>query len=220
MTQPLLPQRPAGLGNQVADELRRQIITQQIPTGTLLVEEKLAADFQVSRGPIRDAIRALTAEGLVMSAGRSASVLGLTASDIDELFSLRLSLEQLALSSAFQDYAGELDDLLKGALSEMGEAVVAGDAAAFTHADVRFHSAFYTAAHHRRLADVWTQYLPTIQNLLLVANIEHTDLEPSLHRHELLAGLISARSHNEAAAELADHLHSSQMRVRREYAGA
>lgn len=220
MTQPLLPQRPTGLGNQVADELRRQIITQHLPTGALLVEEKLAADFQVSRGPIRDAIKALTAEGLVMSTGRSASVLGLTASDIDELFSLRTSLEQLALSSAFQDYAGELDELLVGALEEMGQAVASGDAAAFTHADVRFHSAFYTAAHHRRLSDVWSQYIPTIQNLLLVANLEHTDLEPSMHRHVVLADLIRARSTEEAAAELANHLHSSQMRVRREYAGA
>lgn len=220
MTQPLLPQRPIGLGNQVADELRRQIITQQLPTGSLLVEEKLAADFQVSRGPIRDAIKALTAEGLVMSTGRSASVLGLTASDIDELFTLRASLEQLALSSAFQDYAGELDELLKGALEEMGQAVAASDAAAFTHADVRFHSAFYTAAHHRRLSDVWSQYIPTIQNLLLVANLEHTDLEPSMHRHVVLADLIHARFTEEAAAELANHLLSSQMRVRREYAGA
>jgi GntR family transcriptional regulator of gluconate operon len=220
MKQPLLPQRPIGLGNQVADELRRQIITQQLPTGALLVEEKLAAEFQVSRGPIRDAIRALTSEGLVMSSGRSASVLGLSAHDIDELFTLRASLEQLALSSALQDYADELDSLLTGALREMDDAVAAGDADAFTHADVRFHSAFYTAAHHRRLADVWGQYLPTIQNLLLVANLEHTDLAPSLHRHVVLADLISARSADEAAAELHDHLASSQMRVRGEYAGA
>lgn len=219
MMQPLLPQRPAGLGDQVADELRRQIITQELATGTLLVEGKLAADFGVSRGPIRDAIRTLTQEGLVESSGRSASVVGLSAVDIDELFSLRGSLELLALKVALRDHAVELDAQLLSALDQMREAVEANDPAAFTRADLDFHGSFYTASNHRRLSDVWSQYQPTIQNLLLVANLEHTDLEPSLHSHELLADLIHNRSAADASTELESHLDNSRVRVRREYAG-
>lgn len=219
MTHPLLPQRPLGLGDQVADELRRQIITQELAAGALLVEEKIAADFGVSRGPIRDAIRTLTQEGLVESTGRSASVIGLSAVDIDELFSLRSSLELLALKAALRDHATELDEQLVTALDRMRAAVVANDPAAFTRADLDFHGSFYTASHHRRLSDVWSQYQPTIQNLLLVANLEHTDLEPSLHSHEMLADLIHDRAADNASTELESHLDNSRVRVRREYAG-
>ncbi|WP_104134906.1 GntR family transcriptional regulator [Cryobacterium sp. Y62] len=219
MTQPLLPQRPAGLGDQVANELRRQIITQSLQTGVLLVEEKLATDFGVSRGPIRDAIRILTQEGLVISTGRSASVVGLSAADIDELFTLRASLELLALRVALGEHADELDQNLARSLAAMTRAAETGDTAAFTRADVQFHSSFYAASHHRRLSDVWSQYQPTIENLLLVANLEHTGLPLALQSHVYLAGLIQTRAFQPASNELESHLDRSRLRVRREYAG-
>jgi GntR family transcriptional regulator of gluconate operon len=217
---PQLPERPTGLGAQVADALRRLIITQELPSGSLLVEGKLAADFNVSRGPIREAIRALTQEGLVDSAARSARVVGLDAHDIDELFTLRESLEILAVTTAVAQHPETLDKLLAGALEEMRLAVEAGDANAFTHADLRFHGALYAAAGHRRLSDVWDQYRPTIENLLLVANLEHADLAPSLISHEDLAGLVAHRDLSAVAGELHSHLNNSRLRVRREYAGA
>jgi DNA-binding GntR family transcriptional regulator len=217
--QPVLPQRPIGLGDQVADELRRQIVTQVRPSGSLLVEEKLATDFQVSRGPIREAIRTLTQEGLVASGGRSATVVGLTAADVDELFTLRASLELLALRESVVHHAEDLNVAIDSVLAEMKSAVEASDAAAFTLADLHFHGAFYTASRHRRLSDVWAQYRPTIELLLLVANLSHVDLEPALHSHIVLAELIRDGKLDAACSELEMHLDHSRERVRREYAG-
>ena len=57
------PIRPQALGDQVASELRRLIITGRYAPGTLLVESHLAAQFDLSRGPIRDALKILAAEG-------------------------------------------------------------------------------------------------------------------------------------------------------------
>ncbi|UCR90296.1 GntR family transcriptional regulator [Mycetocola spongiae] len=218
MMQPLLPQRPVGLGNQIADVLRRQIVTQERAAGSLLVEEKLAADFSVSRGPIRDAIRILTQEGLVTTAGRSASVVGLHAGDIDELFTLRTSLEQLAMKTALRDNAAGLAAALEQALAAMTAAVTAGDPDAFTRADLQFHSASFAASGHRRLGDVWSQYQPTIENLLLVANLDHVDLAPSLQSHLELRDLIAAGSPDLVCSEIETHLNNSRVRVRREYA--
>jgi len=217
--QPLLPQRTIGLGDQVANELRRQIVMQVRSSGSLLVEEKLATDFQVSRGPIREAIRALTQEGLVASGKRSATVIGLTAIDVDELFTLRASLELLALRESFARHADHLNASIDAVLVEMKTAVAAADAAAFTLADLHFHGAFYTASQHRRLSDVWAQYRPTIELLLLVANVAHADLEPSMQSHVVLADLIRQGKLDVACTELERHLDHSRARVRREYAG-
>lgn len=217
MKQPLLPRRSAGLGNQVADVLRRQIVTQERAAGSLLVEEKLGAEFAVSRGPIRDAIRILTQEGLVTTTGRSASVVGLMASDIDELFTLRTSLELLSVKTAIRDNPEALAEELELAVQAMIAAVEARDPDAFTRADMQFHSASFTASGHRRLGDVWAQYQPTIENLLLVANLDHVDLAPSLESHLSLRALITGGHTLQACVDIEQHLDNSRVRVRREY---
>lgn len=220
MTQPLLVQRANFLGDQVVDVLRRQIITQELPAGSLLVESKLAEAFQVSRGPIREAIRTLLEEGLVESRGRSAAVVELTANDIDELFTLRASLERLGLQTAFVQRREELNALLTDAIRRMSAAVVAEDPAEFTLADMQFHSSFGIASHHRRLADVWSKYQPTIENLLLVVNLEHDRLQSALQAHETLAELIRTKEDEAALEELANHLDSSRLRLRKGYVGS
>jgi GntR family transcriptional regulator of gluconate operon len=217
--QPVLPQRAEVLGKQVADALRRAIITQELPSGSLLVEARLADDFQVSRGPIRDALQVLISEGLAVSRGRSAQVVGLTADDIDELFTLRAALETLALSTAMASRRPQLLSLLDLALRRMRAAVEARDIEEFTLSDMEFHSAFGIASAHRRLVDVWHKYQPTILDLLLVANLEHDDLEPSLAAHELLADLIRDERDTAALDEISSHLDNSRLRLRKEYVG-
>ncbi len=210
-------QRQAALGDQVANALRRRIITGELPPGTLLVEGKLADEFQVSRGPIRDAVKTLSSEGLVSTSGRSAEVLGLTADDVDELFTLREALEHLALESALTADPERLVAGLKRALDLMRDAVDRQDPDAFTVADVEFHGVFYRHANHRRLADVWSQYQPTIEVLLRSANEQHRDLQIPLQAHQLLFELIDRNDAAAALAELHTHLDNSRRRLREPY---
>lgn len=213
-------QRQTALGDQVAGALRRSIITGELAPGVLLVEGKLADEFQVSRGPIRDALKTLTSEGLVSASGRSAKVLGLTAEDIDELFTLREALEHLALESALVADPPGLVTGLRRALDHMQDAVEQQNPDAFTIADVEFHGVFYRHANHRRLADVWAQYQPTIEVLLLAANEQHRDLHVPMKAHQVLAELVDKQDAAGAQAELHTHLDNSRKRLRRPYPDA
>lgn len=212
-------ERVTALGDQVADDLRRRIIVRDLPNGELLVESKLAQHYAVSRGPIRDAIRTLVQEGLVDNPGRSARVVGLNAHDVDELFALRSAIEKLALDSAMVNSREALVKLLGEALEKMKLAVANNDPAAFTRADMYFHSSFSGISGLRRVDDVWTQYQHNIENLLLVANLDHQDLAPALKKHEQLAEMIRDGNDAAALAELESHLDSSRRRVRQDYAG-
>lgn len=209
----ITPIRQAALGDLVAWELRRLIITGRIPKGTLLVEGHLAAQFEVSRGPVRDAIRRLTVEGLVSAEGRSAEVLGLSADDVDELFSLRESLELMAMRLA-QKNPDLLEAELNSALRDMEAAAAAGDSGAFNDADLRFHSSFYLAASHRRLFDVWTQHKPIIEMLLLTSTEAHPDLTAALGEHQKLANMILKGDLDAANAEIRFHLDTARLRLR------
>ncbi|GAA3739397.1 DNA-binding GntR family transcriptional regulator [Spinactinospora alkalitolerans] len=211
------PIKQSALGDQVAHELRRLIITGRYAPGTSLVEGHLAEQFNLSRGPIRDAIKTLAAEGLLDTNRRSATVVGLSVDDIDELFSLRESMERLALEIALRTNRPALKAELEKTLDTMRRAAETADPEAYTVADLQFHSVFYSTAEHRRLGDVWAQYRPTIEMLLLASNERYEDLRPSVKAHEVLAGLIGAADPEEVFAELHSHLDNARRRLREPY---
>ena len=92
--------RAVSLGDQLAEILRAQIVEGDLAAGTHLVEDTLASDHDVSRGPVRDAIKTLMAEGWLESRRRGFFVRELTATDITELYQIREAAEQLASALA------------------------------------------------------------------------------------------------------------------------
>ena len=82
------------LTDQIVAEVRRQILNGQLPAGTALRQERLAAELGVSRVPLREAMRKLEAEGLVVSELHKGTVVSaLSLDELEELFAIRLRLE-------------------------------------------------------------------------------------------------------------------------------
>jgi GntR family transcriptional regulator of gluconate operon len=200
------------LGDHVLGRLRRLIIVGELQAGTHLVESQLSETFDVSRGPIRDALRQLETEGLVESRRRGVFVIGLTVEDIEELYSLRQILEAEAVRSCIagppRSYTAA-----HAALERMAEAAEAAHSHAFAEADLAFHSSFYTASGHRRLETVWQQYRPTFADMLSVTNAEDRDLQPIYQDHVDLLALITDGDETEVLATLREHIDGSRRRM-------
>lgn len=207
------PIRAESLGERLANELRRRIIVGDLAAGTRLVEEEVAESFRVSRGPVRDAIKILRAEGLVAGTGRNVAVRSLTEADIDELMALRESFEVLAVERAIATSREALTRDLAAALVDMDAAVADRSSTAFTAADIRFHSAFFHAAGLTRLSVVWNQFRPTIEGLLYASGKRMDDLAPSAREHHDLAALIAAGKVAKVRAELHRHLQKTRSRL-------
>lgn len=101
------------LRDQVLAELRQRIVNGDYPPGERLTEDRLAADFGVSRNPVREALRIVQAEGLVtMTPRRGAVVCTPDASTIADLFAVRSSLETVAARLAAERATpGDVADL-------------------------------------------------------------------------------------------------------------
>ena len=207
------PIRAESLGERLAGELRRGIITGEVAAGTRLVEEELAESFKVSRGPVRDAVKLLRSEGLVRGSGRYVVTNALSAADIDELMALRESFELLAVGRAMATNRELLVRDLKLALADMDAAARSRDSTAFTTADIRFHTSFFDAAGLTRLDLVWNQFRPTIEGLLHASGKQLSDLAPSVREHQDLAELISAGKVPKVKAELHRHLQTTCSRL-------
>jgi DNA-binding GntR family transcriptional regulator len=158
-------QRPLSLGvatrrvlaDEVTDDLRDAIVSHELEPGRKLTEDELAAQLGVSRGPVREALMRLEREGLVViERHRGATIASWNRQDIEEIYSLRGALEELALEWACKNATSadiaEMEDILKeySALSDKQRTPKE-----VSRIDLDFHSALFRAAHHERLNRSW-----------------------------------------------------------------
>jgi len=131
---------------EIVRRLRRAIVRGELAPGSLLVQADLASRFGVSRIPLREALRALDAEGLVvMKSGQGATVTKLSSQDALDLYRLRLAIEP-PLADRIVEYAGprDLQQLRRyvDALDRCGE----HDQQRFSDLNLEFHVSMYRIA--------------------------------------------------------------------------
>jgi len=207
------PTRAPALGDQVAAALREQIVRRHLRPGTHLVEDALAEEFDVSRGPVRDALKQLESQGLVESRRRGYFVVGLSERDITDLYELRESIELVAVGRAVEHVTAEQ---LAAGREIVREMVACADRSApddFAAADMRFHALLYRMGGNRRLQDVWEAYEPVFASLIQLTVEEDVDLHPSAHDHGVLLDLIEQGDATRLQAELRVHLDGARTRM-------
>jgi DNA-binding GntR family transcriptional regulator len=212
----LTPTSPVHLSDTVTERLRRTIVEGRFSPGDRLREERLAEALDVSRGPIRDALRELEREGLVVRRrNRGAIVASLSRADVEEVYSLRLAIEPLVCAWGARN-ASEQDWLEMGsviaAYSQLTTTTTPHEAA---DADLRFHDVVYRAAGHRRVQRLWQDLRPQVYIFLLarkyVGTPEFRDI--MIANHESILSAMRDRD-AEAARRLAiHHVEASYRRV-------
>ena len=157
--------KPLGLGlasrrvlsDVVTDDLRQAIVEHDLEPGRRISEDELAAQMGVSRGPIREALARLEREGLItIERHRGARVASWSEKDIEEIYSMRSVLEELAIEWACKNATvadlAAMDEVLTryGKLTEKQRTP-----REVSKIDLDFHSALFAAAHHERLFKAW-----------------------------------------------------------------
>lgn len=129
--------------------LRDRILAGDLEPGTKLNQGKLARELGMSRIPVRDAIRALAAEGLVShDPHRTAAVTPLSAADLSELYELRIALEPHASALALANISDEELAAMSDGVRSMRQA---GESPAWLEAHDHFHSALYHRCERPRM---------------------------------------------------------------------
>jgi DNA-binding GntR family transcriptional regulator len=104
----------------VADAVRTRVISGQLPAGTRIDQDALAAEFSVSRMPVREALRQLGAEGFVtIVPHRGAIVTALSPAEVEEIYEIRAALEGVAARHASQTLTADDLERLRKVLAAM-----------------------------------------------------------------------------------------------------
>ncbi|PPF43122.1 GntR family transcriptional regulator [Pseudoclavibacter sp. AY1F1] len=177
----------------IAEHLRERVVDGTFAPGSQLNEARIAGDFQVSRGPVREALQRLIQEGLLESRrNRGVFVRELTDEDVAEIFAAREVLECAAAAVIAARPAAEraaIASALSSVVSELDAAIAAGSEARALRLDHEFHTRFVASAGNSRL----TRAYATIATESLICSSHavgaHAPLSDFSSHHEALVRL-------------------------------
>lgn len=143
------------LRDVVFQTLRQAILKGDLKPGERLMEIQLSHKLGVSRTPIREAIRKLELEGLVLMIPRKgAEVAKITEKSLRDVLEIRLALEQLAVRLACERMTPELLQIIKDAAMECAQVENTDDPLAVAEKDVAFHDAIHIATKNQKLINM------------------------------------------------------------------
>jgi DNA-binding GntR family transcriptional regulator len=209
------------LPEAVGKALRHRILNNELPAETRLVEANLAADFGVSRGTIRDAMRMLQSEGLIDIVPRRYSVVTrMSAEDAEDVCYARYVLEDASVSDGLGAGRKELVRSLRLAMEHMTMAARLDDMDALVDSDTRFHELLVDVSGRGRLKDLWSM-LNSQMGALMRSEIERQGigLADAADRHRELFDAALAGDSDRLRAGLREHYLTGFPERQREPAG-
>lgn len=208
MPKPLGPLDPISRRHQVVATLRRAIVAGDLQPGHRLVETELADQLGTSRAPVREALRQLEQEGLVVSRPyRATEVLGITQEEIEEvLVPLRVTLERFAFRKARPSLMPEDFAELERLVAAMAQAGDGGDLDALADADVRFHELVVTRAGQPHAEQLWRTIEPRVRAHFRRDAPAHRDPAAVADQHQRLLDALRAGDDEQLGDEVERHI--------------
>ncbi|MDP1510626.1 GntR family transcriptional regulator [Paenibacillus ottowii] len=208
----------ASTGDRVASELRMRIISSTIESGTILSENKLAADFAVSRSPIREALKILASENIIRLERMGAVVMGLSEKEIEEIYDVRLLIESFVFERLIKMDTNDLAKELSKILEMMKVAVKYSDADEFSYQDVLFHETIIRAVNHSYILMIWNNLKPVMESLILLSmrmrfKEKYEDFSRIVKNHALYIEAIQAKDRDLMIKSLHENFDDVQGKV-------
>ncbi|HUP09745.1 MAG TPA: GntR family transcriptional regulator [Caldimonas sp.] len=203
----VVPITPRVLHEHAADRLRQMIVEGRIAPGAKLNERELAAALDVSRTPLREAIRRLAAEGLVeLQPHRGAVAVQLAAQDIADTFEVIAGLEgQAGELAAARITAAELAEI-RALHQAMALAHARRDLPVYYRRNAEIHDRINLAAHNPVLARTYRTVNSRLQALRFRSNFDERKWERAMQEHERMVELLAARDGPRLRKLLIGHL--------------
>jgi DNA-binding GntR family transcriptional regulator len=174
--------------------LREAIISGQLKPGQPLIQARLAAQFGVSRAPLREALNRLEEEGFVKTIPyKGSAVAPLTRQNVDEIRSLRNMLEEFAGQLIIVDLHQHHLDEIEAIYMQMQEAADRGEIDAVDALDLGLHQKICELSGHTLLIDVWNRYANQFRRVLTFTNRVNHDLRLIVDMHEPLINALRRR---------------------------
>lgn len=195
------------LRDVVFNTLRQAIITGEFAPGERLMEIALAEKLGVSRTPVREAIRKLELEGLVVMIPRKgAEVAQITEKDLRDSLEVRCNLEELSVKLACERITKEGEEKLKLALADFRKAIEEQDFQKIVDSDIAFHDVIFEVTQNHRLMQIASSLREQVYRYR-VQYIKDEKLHPVLEEeHRMIVDYILKKDVKQAVSVMKKHI--------------
>ncbi|MGE0216382.1 GntR family transcriptional regulator [Mycolicibacterium sp.] len=192
-----------GVSREMVEILRQEIWSFRLRPGQRLNEQHLATRYGLSRPPLREAIRTLEAEGLVVAVPRKGTfVRVLTPVEVREMYAVRTGLEKIAASliiarpdlDQVADALHQLLDNVEDNLDDLPKSIAA---------DIEFHRCFVRHSGNGRLLQMWEQLIGEIRLALTVVDAEYFESEYFESTHRSMIETLRSRDEKAVSEQMA-----------------
>lgn len=202
------------LRDVVFKTLRRAILKGELQPGERLMEIALANKLGVSRTPIREAIRMLELEGLVlMIPRRGAEVAGITEKNLRDTLEVRRALEELAIELSCTRITDEELEELRKAEKDFVISIKNKDIIEIARADEKFHDIIFTSTGNDKLI----QMINNLREQMYRYRLEYVKAESTrnqlMSEHEMIMKALRSRDKSEAKRIIAEHINNQEVNV-------
>ncbi|MEX0707342.1 MAG: GntR family transcriptional regulator [Woeseia sp.] len=195
------------LHSEVAERLRSLIVQGELAPGDRLNERVLAERFNISRTPLREAIKILALEGLVrLLPNRGAEVTQLTRSNVEDMFQVVGALEALAGELACQRASDDDIAEIRRLHNEMWARFEAGDRAEYFTLNQRIHAKIVDCAGNAELSAIYRNLAQRLHRARYMANFSKDRWSHAMQEHEEILDAIASRDSARLNSILKSHL--------------
>ena len=211
---PLQLLRSSSLPSLVQDEIEQLILRGELSVGQRLNESELAVRFGTSRGPVREALRALEECRLVRAEkNRGVFVRDVSVAEADEIYDMREVLDELIGRRVAARAAPENVSELEGMLGEMEHATARGDVKRYHAVNLRFHDRLVELAGNSRLCEIYRLLTKELLLFRLRGLQDGGGLAVSVREHKAVVAAIAVRNAERAGRLLRQHAANSRARM-------
>ncbi|MFI0717565.1 GntR family transcriptional regulator [Streptomyces sp. NPDC021224] len=195
------------ISDQVYGLLRQSIVDGELGPNDRVVESEIARRLGVSQAPVREAVKQLAREGLLMHIPRRGHfVVEISSQDAEYARQVREPLERLAARLATEHITEEQLEMLDHLVAHMHDAVATNDVSRFRDADIEFHTLISQSAGNPFLERMWEVIEPSLRTLRAISDpLFQGDWHAMADEHGRLVSLLRSGDAEQAADAFADH---------------
>src|ERR1700686_1278763 len=199
-------QNHGSLGGLVERAVAQWIFRGELTAGQKLTEQEVAERLDVSRGPVREAFRALADVGLLqIEQNRGAYVRKIDFEEAVEIHDIYSALEELAARRAARQLSGAQIEELKGLVKSMDDAAEADDLDRYYALNLSFHQGLVEGSGNRRLLSIYTRLLNEFHLFRRFGLMQRGEMQLSNREHHQILDKIAAGDPEGAAEAMRSH---------------
>lgn len=200
------------------EEIERLIMTGELPVGSRINESELSQRFNTSRGPIREALRALEEAGLVRNEkNRGVFVREIAFEEADEIYELREALEEIVGRRVALAIAPDAIERLRAMVEAMRSAAQAQDVAQYAQLNLQFHEILLDTAGSRKLTETYKRLVKELHLFRMRALDSGGGLRVSADEHSRIVEAIASGNPDTAGRVLREHVAGSRARMHKAF---